>query len=89
MSDNTKLKEEIKELMVKACSIDGLKASQIKDDDRLFGEGLGLDSLDAVEIVVMLQRNYGINLRNTENAKKAFQSINTLTEFVEHNRSKN
>lgn len=78
MDTTTKLKELLsKELNLK------LKPEEITDDMPLFGEGLGLDSLDAVEIVVILKKHLGVNVVDGEQAKKAFVSMKTLTDFVE------
>ncbi len=59
---------------------------EIKDDEILFGEGLGLDSLDAVEIVVLLQRNFGIEVKDMKEGQKIFYSIDTLANYVYENR---
>ncbi len=78
MDTATKLKELLsKELNLK------LKPEEITDDMLLFGEGLGLDSLDAVEIVVILKKHLGVNIVDSAQAKEIFVSMKTLTEFVE------
>lgn len=60
-----------------------IKPEEITDDLPLFGEGLGLDSLDAVEIVVILKKHLGVTITDSAQAKEVFVSIRTLTEFVE------
>ncbi|HJO93633.1 MAG TPA: phosphopantetheine-binding protein [Victivallales bacterium] len=82
------IREDIKTMLVDALSLEDIEASEIADDEILFGEGLELDSLDAVEIVVMLQRNYGIELKDVEESKKIFTSIDTLSRYVHGNRKK-
>ena len=76
------LKQEIKIKLVDALSLDDIEIAEIADDEILFGEGLGLDSLDAVEIIVMLQRNYNIEIKNAELAKEIFYSVDTLSKYV-------
>ena len=76
------LKQEIKIKLVDALSLDDIEIAEIADDEILFGEGLGLDSLDAVEIIVMLQRNYNIKIKNAELAKEIFYSVDTLSKYV-------
>ena len=58
------------------------------DEDPLFGDGLGLDSIDALEIILILERNYGIRLTKPEESKEIFYSINTLADFIGKNRKK-
>ncbi len=55
---------------------------EIEDDSELFGEGLGLDSLDAVEIVVMLQRNFNLEVKDMEKNREIFRTISTLADYV-------
>ena len=79
------LKKKLKELLVSSLSLEGVKPEDIKDDEILFGEGLGLDSLDAVEIVVMLQRNFGLNVKDMSQGKKIFYSLDTLARYIQEN----
>ncbi len=77
-----KIKNELKAMLVKNLSLEDIRPEDIKDDEILFGEGLGLDSLDAVEIVVMLQRNYGLEFKNLNEGKKIFYSVDTLANYI-------
>ena len=79
------LRRKLKELLVSNLSLEDIKPEDIKDDAPLFNEGLGLDSLDAVEIVVILQRNFGLEIKNMEMGRKIFQSVNTLANYVYDN----
>jgi len=84
--DIAEIREKLKELLVSNLSLEDVDPSDIKDDEPLFNEGLGLDSLDAVEIVVILQRNFGLEVKDMEMGRKIFQSINTLADYVYENR---
>ena len=79
------IKKKLKELLVDNLSLEDINPEDIKDDEILFGEGLGLDSLDAVEIVVLLQRNYGLEINDMNEGKKVFHSIDTLANYVYEN----
>lgn len=76
------LENELKELIIKDLKLVDITPKDIKDEDPLFGEGLGLDSLDAVELVVILQKNYQIETKDMEESKEVFTSIKTLADYV-------
>lgn len=80
------IRKKLKELLVENLSLEDVSPEEIKDDEILFGEGLGLDSLDAVEIVVLLQRNFGIEVKDMKEGQKIFYSIDTLANYVYENR---
>lgn len=82
------LKLELKELIVKAANLDDVKAEEIADDLPLFVEGLGLDSIDALELSVALESRFGINISDSDTAKAAFATIDTLAAFVQAHRAK-
>jgi acyl carrier protein len=79
------IRKKLKELLVESLSLEGVDPEKIKDDEALFNEGLGLDSLDAVEIVVLLQRNFGLNVKDINEGMKVLYSIETLTNYVYEN----
>ncbi|MDD5434917.1 MAG: phosphopantetheine-binding protein [Nitrospira sp.] len=81
-----KLRKNLKELLVKDLSLEDVNPEDIKDDEILFGEGLGLDSLDAVEIVVLLQRNFGLEVKDMNQGKEIFYSIDTLANYIYENK---
>ena len=77
---------ELKERIIKALNLENVKPEDIKDNEPLFGEGLGLDSIDALELIVLLEKDYGLRIQNPEEAKKIFLSINTMSEFISANK---
>ena len=93
MEDQKKIKlpeirKKLKELLVENLSLEDINPEEIKDDEILFGDGLGLDSLDAVEIVVLLQRNFGIEIKDMKEGLKIFYSIDTLAHYIYENKDK-
>jgi acyl carrier protein len=81
----SEIRKKLKVLLVKNLSLEDIEPEEIADDEILFGEGLGLDSLDAVEIVVLLQRNFNIDIKDAQKARKAFYSVKTLTQYICNN----
>jgi len=77
---------ELKGLIINHLKLD-TKPEDIDNDAPLFGSGLGLDSIDALELIVLLQQEYGIKLKNAEEGKSVFQSIRTIAEYVTKNRA--
>lgn len=81
------LKNELKSFIVTHLNLEEMSVEDINDDESLFGDGLGLDSIDALELIVMLEKEYGIKVRDPEKGKAIFQSVNTLAEYVHSQRS--
>jgi acyl carrier protein len=80
------LKDEIKQMMVENLMLKTPK-EEILDDLPLFGpEGLGLDSIDALELVVSLEKKFGVSVANSEVARTALASVNTIADYVTANR---
>ena len=78
------LENEIKTLIISSLELEDITTDDIKDDEPLFEEGLGLDSIDALELGMAIKRKYNISLEsNKEENRKTFYSINTLSDFVE------
>ncbi len=82
------LKLELKENIIEALNLEEFTANDIADDDALFGDGLGLDSIDALELIVLLDKDYGIKLTDPESSKEIFKSINVLAAYIDQNRTK-
>ncbi len=80
------LKKELKEKIIENLNLEDIEVSDIGDDDVLFGDGLGLDSIDALELIVMLDKDYGIKLTDPKQGKSIFQSINTMAKYISENR---
>jgi acyl carrier protein len=78
----TDLRLRLKELLIERLKFEGMTPADIPDDDPLFAGGLGLDSIDALEIVVMLESEFGIKVKNESSARESFRSIATLADFV-------
>ena len=76
------LKQQLKEQIIKFLNLLSVKPEDIKDDEPLFGEGLGLDSIDSIELIVLLQQQYKIKLSNAEDGPKVFKSVRTLAEYI-------
>ena len=79
MSD---LVRDLKIKIIESLKLDGVTPEQIADDAPLFGSGLDLDSIDALELVVMLEKHYGIIIKDIEEGRPAFRSVRALADFI-------
>ena len=82
------LKQELKAKIIEVLNLEDINVADVKDDDALFGGGLGLDSIDALELIVMLDKDYGIKLVDPKEGKNIFQSIETMAAYITANRTK-
>ena len=73
----------LKQALVEELNLEDVSPGDIMDDAPLFGEWLGLDSLDAIEVVVLVRRNFGISMDDVEEARAAFASVNALASYIE------
>ena len=73
----------IKRLIVESLNLEGMRPEMIADEAPLFGEGLGLDSVDALELVVALEKEFGIRIKSQEIGREVFSSVSTLSHFIE------
>jgi len=85
MSD---LHTELKKSIIEQLNLEDMEVSDIENDEYLFGDGLGLDSIDALELIVLLEKDYGIKLTDPNQGKEIFNSINTMADFIENNRAR-
>lgn len=79
------IRQKLKTLLVDHLNLLDITAEQIQDDAPLFSGDIGLDSLDAVEIVVILQRHFGVEIKDMDVGKRVFYSINTLADYIHEN----
>lgn len=80
--------EKLKEQIIEALNLEDVKPEDIDNNAPLFGEGLGLDSIDALELIVLIEKNYGIKLENPAQGREIFKSVNTMADFISKNRTK-
>ena len=78
----------LKEQIIDALNLEEITPEDIENDAPLFGDGLGLDSIDALELIVILDKFYGIKLTNPAAGKEIFKSVATIAEYVSKNRTK-
>jgi acyl carrier protein len=78
---------ELKKLIINTLKLEEIGPGDIEDDAPLFGDGLGLDSIDALELVVALEKTYNVFIPDSEVGKKVFRSVNTLAQFVKTHRT--
>ena len=79
---------ELKQRIIESLNLEEVKPEDIPNDDPLFGEGLGLDSIDALELIVMMEKHYGIKLKDASEGKAIFQNISTMADYIAKNRKK-
>ncbi len=80
--DRNELKRQLKLLLVEGLKLEGTRPEDIQDAEPIFVEGLGLDSIDALELVVLVEERFGISIPDEEVGKSAFASIDALADFI-------
>ena len=88
---NNKMDELIytlKQQIIEALNLEDMKPEDIDENASLFGEGLGLDSIDALELIVLMEKNYGIKLQDPSQGKEIFKSVAVMADFIQKNRTK-
>ena len=86
--DKEQLKQKLKEQIIQFLNLTDKTPGDIKDDEPLFGEGLGLDSIDSIELIVLLSREYGINIQDPKEGRKVLVDINTMADYIQQHRTK-
>jgi acyl carrier protein len=86
--DTAVLKQQLKKQIVEFLNLTSVNPDDIKDDEPLFGEGLGLDSIDSIELIVLLSREYGVEIKDPKEGRKILVDINTIAAYVENHRTK-
>lgn len=84
----SELKEELKAKIIEQLNLEDVAVADIADNDSLFGDGLGLDSIDALELIVMLDKDYGIRLSDPKEGRKIFESVQVMAEYIQEHRTK-
>ena len=82
------LKQELKEKIIEQLNLEDVAVEDIEDNDALFGDGLGLDSIDALELIVMLDKDYGIKLTDPQDGKRIFESVEVMATYIKEPRTK-
>jgi acyl carrier protein len=80
------LKTTLKQQIIDSLNLQGMKPEEIDDNAPLFGEGLGLDSIDSLELMVLLERNYGIKIEDAREGRKILTSVQTMSDYIQQNR---
>ena len=82
------LKLQLKQQIIEALNLEDVRPADIENDAPLFGDGLGLDSIDALELIMILDKNYGIKFASKSESKEALLSIDAMAEYVSQHRTK-
>lgn len=86
--ETAELKLQLKKQIIEFLNLIGVTPEDIMDDQPLFGEGLGLDSIDSIELIVLLAREYGITIQDPREGRKVLVDINTMVAYIEKHRTK-
>ncbi len=86
--ETAELKQHLKKQIIEFLNLISVKPEDIKDDEPLFGAGLGLDSIDSIELIVLLSREYGITIQDPKAGRKILVDINTMSDYIQKNRTK-
>lgn len=79
---------ELKDEIIKVLNLEEITPADIDENAPLFGDGLGLDSIDALELIVLMEKNYGIKLQDPKQGKEVFKSVAVMADYISKNRTK-
>ncbi len=88
MQDQQELILTLKTQIIEALNLQGMTTDEIDNNAPLFGEGLGLDSIDSLELMVLLERNYGIKIEDAREGRKAMESVTAMAQYISEHRTK-
>lgn len=86
--ETTELKEQLKRQIIQFLNLTDLTPADIKDDEPLFGDGLGLDSIDSLELIVLMKKEYGIDIRDPREGRKVLVDVATMAEYIQTHSAK-
>ncbi|MDO3640836.1 MAG: phosphopantetheine-binding protein [Mucilaginibacter sp.] len=86
--ETTELKEQLKRQIIQFLNLTDLTPADIKDDEPLFGDGLGLDSIDSLELIVLMKKEYGIDIRDPREGRKVLVDVATMAEYIQAHSAK-
>ena len=86
--ETAQLKQQLKQQIIEFLNLTNITPEAIQDDKPLFGEGLGLDSIDSLELIVLLHREYGIVIKDLKEGRKVLVDVNTMVDYIEKHRTK-
>lgn len=80
------LKQTLKQQIIESLNLQGMKPEDIDDNAPLFGEGLGLDSIDSLELMVLMERNYGIKIEDAREGRKVLSSVQSMADYIQEHK---
>ncbi len=86
--EKAELKEQLKKQIIEYLNLSPMPVEDIKDDTLLFGEGLGLDSIDSLELIVMLKREYGITIQDPKEGRRILVDVATMADYIQQHQTK-
>jgi len=86
--DTTELKEQLKRQIIQFLNLTDLTPEDIKDTEPLFGDGLGLDSIDSLELIVLLKKEYGIDIRDPREGRNVLVDVATMADYIQEHSKK-